>query len=125
MLDADGALNRLPIRALPVEVAAISDAVGEVPTGYPELLANSSDDAPSRLVAVNVLVRIEVSRIAPDQPSEGVQLRRDLSSRGRRILRRDHLIHCHPLAVAEGPFTEVDMETHAQRRICARVPRGG
>src|ERR1700756_37736 len=67
---------------------------------------------------MNVLMGVEVCRIATEERTEALDLAVDL------LVRRRVLVDEPPLAVPERPFGQVDVQADAERGMPQRVPGG-
>jgi hypothetical protein len=63
---------------------------------------------------VNVLVGVEVRRLASGERAELPELRGDLALDRTRVAGRDHLVQAAPLVVAVDPFGQVEVQADAE-----------
>src|SRR5262249_15054217 len=82
MLHGDRPLESPSPGALSVESTQIPALRAGLSNGHSQPVADLGDDRPDRLVPVNVLVRINVGRMASYEPPERLELAQDLGSDG-------------------------------------------
>ena len=95
---------------LPIEAAAIPNAGTELPEGDAEFASERESGRPDRLMAMRVLVRIEMGRIAAHHPAKFAQLPLQLLGDHGVLIERDDAVHGGPALAVVLPFTEVEVE---------------
>ena len=109
---------------LPVEVAAVADARGELAHRQAECLAACGEDAPQRLAPVHVVVRVEVGRRPAEEPGELGELSIHLRGHPGGITLVYALVHRAPAVVEPPPLGQVDVQPDTEVRPTQRVGRG-
>ena len=61
---------------------------------------------------MDMLVRIEVGRIATDQSAKAAQLTLQFFGNDRVIIERNYPVHGDPGRAVVGPFAEIEVEAH-------------
>src|SRR4029079_18021395 len=112
---------RLPRARLAEEIAAVLHEPRPVPKRDAEGVAALEQDRPQWIAPVNVLVRVEMRGVAPEQASEGAELPFDLPSHRPLVLQRNPEIGALPLSICVEPLAEIDVQPHRE----AWADRGG
>src|SRR5215208_5644878 len=73
---------------------------------------------------MNVLVRINVSRILANKTTEVTKLAGHLIRHRCAVMLGNHFIYRYPSAIAVGPFTEIEMKSHAETLMLSTVGCG-
>ena len=73
---------------------------------------------------MDVLVRIEMAGVVPNQTPERGELPRYLFFQLCNVIQRHNLIERYPIPVSIGPFTEIDVQAKAETTAVSAV-RGG
>src|SRR5215212_5491880 len=73
---------------------------------------------------MNVLVRINVSRILANKTAEVTKLAGHLIRHRCAVMLGNHFIYRYPSAIAVGPFTEIEMKSHAETLMLSTVGCG-
>jgi len=114
-LDGNRLGDRRALPVLAIERSAVRDARRRLPDGHTEATGGGQDRAAHWLVAVNVLVRVDVGRLAADELAEELELAIELLYHRLSMLLGDHFVRRLPRPVAEHPLAEVEVEAGAER----------
>jgi hypothetical protein len=109
-----------PGLVLPIEVAAVLESRSKVShrnAKYPTQIEKNGSEG---FVAMDVLMRVEVTRLAIHESLEGAVLFLHLVADGLLVVVRDDPIERFPFTITVSPFAKIHMQTHAE----ARMPPG-
>src|SRR5262249_11112395 len=103
-VDRDSVGKRFPSVGLAEERTAVSDRARGEAERDAELVGELEQDEPHDAVAVDVLVRVEMRRVASDEAPEGTQLALDLRGDGGAVVELDAQVGALPGAAAVDPL---------------------
>lgn len=106
-------------RPLAIEVATVAHERMVVTERHVQFLGQHLGVLGCGARTMNVLMRIDVSRVAPQQLLEKLELPVDFSSDGMAIFERRSNILFAPLTISKGPFAQIQVQTDAQIRMQA------
>ena len=103
---------------LAVEVATVANAFANASKWwYIQTKGHLDQNRSHRLFEVNVLMRIDVSRVLSYQPAESLQLPGHFLRHDACIVRSDNLVDGNPGVVSIRPLSQIQMQSQAEVRL--------
>ena len=103
-----------------VEIAAILNSRRETSQRDRQFARDSLQDRKRRFIAMNVLMRVQVSRVTAHQAAKLFQLASDFF-RHASLIRRDDLVTQLPFIILIDPFRKIHVQTNAQFGIASHA----
>jgi hypothetical protein len=122
-VDRDALWVSVALVGLPVEVPAIDHSGVCASEHNAQLFGRTGHHAQNRLGTMNVLMRVQMGRIAAHQLPEGFQLPGNLPGNRGRVTNGNHLIHRPPRLINEHPLTQINVKSNGQSGMAPGIGR--